>query len=78
MLRARRQQSTCSSSRLWLTVGVHPTRCNEFLPPGEDPESGWHEHKFAAHADAHVQTLLELVKANRDAVVAVGMRAAVA
>eukprot|EP00744_Colponema_vietnamica_P017252 GILI01024227.1.p1 GENE.GILI01024227.1~~GILI01024227.1.p1 ORF type:complete len:309 (+),score=22.57 GILI01024227.1:72-929(+) len=47
-----------TSGRLFTTFGVHPTRCGEFEASG-DPE-------------AHLQELLNVYRANKDTIVAVG------
>ncbi|CEM38459.1 unnamed protein product [Vitrella brassicaformis CCMP3155] len=48
-----------SGGVLYCTVGVHPTRCNDFIDKAETPE-------------AHLRALRELVEGNRDRVVAIG------
>lgn len=45
-----------TSTRLYSTVGCHPTRCNDFL---DDPEN-------------YMNSLSDLIKENRDKVVAIG------
>lgn len=54
---AKRAIEICRTSpRLFTTVGVHPTRCNELEAGGE----------------SYLTDLLELISANRDKIVAVG------
>jgi len=48
--------------KLYLTIGVHPTRCNEFLP----------ESEVSATPEEHVAKLRKLIEANPERVVGIG------
>ena len=46
-----------TSPRLWFTVGIHPTRCNEFVGREQD----------------HLNVLKQIINENKDKVVAIGI-----